>query len=61
MKESNFTTYNSQEELENSRRIEASKTSYTERFHILMKLIKVSAMISNAKIISYPKLPDSQK
>lgn len=50
-------TYNSSEELEDARVLQASQTTYTERFYTLMRLIKVSAMIRNAKIISSPILP----
>jgi hypothetical protein len=57
MQKVNFTTYNSKEELEKARALEASKASYTERFYILMRLIKISTMINNAKIIQSPKLP----
>ena len=56
MQKANIKTYNSLEELENARVIEASKFSYTERFHILMLLIKISSMIRNAKIISSPEM-----
>ena len=50
-------TYNSPKEQEEERAKIAAGTSYTERFHILMRLIRVSAMINNAKIISSPVLP----
>ena len=56
MQKANFKTYNSYEELENARAAEAAKSSYTERFHILMRLIKISAMISTAKIAASPKM-----
>jgi len=49
-----ITQYNSRDELEKARALEASKTSYTQRFYTLMKLIKVSRMISKAKIIHSP-------
>ena len=58
MQKANVTSYNSKEELELARALEASKTSYTERFYTLMKLIKVSQMINNAKIISSPSFND---
>ena len=58
MQKARITRYNSEEELEKARIIEASKTSYTERFNTLMKLIKVSSIISNAKIIKSPKIPN---
>ena len=57
MQKANFTIYNSKEELEKARAREASQASYTERFYTLMRLIKVSRMISNAKIIQSPNLP----
>lgn len=55
MQNAGYKIYNSKEELENARLKEAAHTSYTERFYTLMKLIKVSKMISGAKIISSPK------
>ena len=58
MQKAKVNTYNSREELENARAFEASKTSYTERFYTLMKLIKVSNMISKAKIIKFPIIPN---
>ena len=56
MQKANFKTYNSLEELENARALEASKLTYTERFYVLMRLIKTSSMIRNAKIIISPKM-----
>lgn len=58
MQKAGITTYDSKEELENARAFEASQSSYTERFYTLMKLIKVSNMISKAKIIKSPILPN---
>ncbi len=58
MQKVGITTYCSKEELEKARVFEASQSSYTERFHMLMKLIKVSSMISKAKIIKAPVLPN---
>jgi hypothetical protein len=58
MQKTGITIYNSKEELENARAFEASQTSYTERFYMLMKLIKVSRMISKAKIIKSPIIPN---
>jgi len=55
--QANYKTYNNCQELEDARVLEASQTTYTERFYMLMRLIKVSAMITNAKIISSPILP----
>lgn len=60
MQKTGFKTYRSKEELENARAFEASQLSYTERFHMLMKLIKVSTMISKAKIIQSPIIPNQQ-
>lgn len=60
MQKAKITKYNSKEELENARSLEASQTSYTERFYTLMKLIKVSRMISNAKIIHSPHIPNAK-
>lgn len=48
-----FNVYSSQEEMELARLKEAAKKTYTERFHTLMRLIKISAMLSKAKVI-YP-------
>ena len=50
MQKAKIIKYNSEEELENARAMEASQTSYTERFYTLMKLIKVSKMISKPKL-----------
>ena len=58
MQKANFKIYSSMLEMENDRALQASKTTYTERFYTLMRLIKVSAMIRNAKIISSPVLPE---
>jgi hypothetical protein len=58
MQKTGTTIYNSKEELENARALEASQSSYTERFYMLMKLIKVSSMISKAKIIKSPIIPN---
>lgn len=53
----NLKTYRSQEEMEFARAREAASSSYTQRFRMLMKLIKTSVMIKNAKIISNPSIP----
>jgi hypothetical protein len=58
MQKAGITIYSSKEELEKARAFEASQTSYTERFYTLMKLIKVSGMISKAKIIKSPRIPN---
>lgn len=60
MQKAGFKTYNSKEELENTRAFEASQSSYTDRFYILMKLIKVSSMITKAKIIKSPIIPNQR-
>jgi hypothetical protein len=60
MQKATVTTYQSREELEIARALEASKTSYTERFYTLMKLIKVSRMISSARIIHSPIIPNTK-
>jgi hypothetical protein len=57
MQKATVKTYSSNTELENARALEASKTTYTQRFYILMKLIKTSQMIRNAKVISSPEIP----
>ena len=56
MQKTGLTQYNSKEELEAARILEAAKASYTERFYTLMKLIKISKMISSAKIIHSPQI-----
>ena len=58
MQKARITTYSSKEELEKARAFEASQSSYTERFYMLMKLIKVSGMIRRAKIVNAPILPN---
>ena len=58
MQKAGIKTYNSKEELENARAFEASQSSYTERFYTLMKLIKISTIISKAKIIKSPVIPN---
>ena len=60
MQKTGITIYNSKQELENARALESSQSSYTERFYMLMKLIKVSNMISKAKIIQSPIIPNQQ-
>ena len=56
MQSAGFKIYNSKEELEKFRIKEAAQASYTERFYTLMKLIKISTVISNARIIHSPKI-----
>ena len=58
MQKAGITTYSSKEELENARAFQASQSSYTERFYTLMKLIKISTIISKAKIIKSPVIPN---
>ena len=50
--------YKSTQELETARLKEAADTTYTERFYTLTKLIRISKMIGNAKIISSPVLEE---
>ncbi len=54
MKMHGLQIFNSWDEMERANLKEASKKTYAERFALLMKLIKVSSMISNAKIIKSP-------
>lgn len=56
MDKSPYKIYSSKEALENARLQAAANTTYTERFYMLMKLIKISKTITNAKIISSPKM-----
>ena len=56
MPKAKYTTYPSLAALENARVLEASKLTYTQRFHVLMRLIKISAMIQNAKIVTHPEI-----
>ena len=53
-----YKIYSSAEELEAARLKEAANTTYTERFYTLTKLIRISKMIDNAKIISSPVLKE---
>ncbi len=43
--------YSSEAEAEKANARRAARRTYTERFYLLMELIKVSAMISSAKKI----------
>jgi hypothetical protein len=47
------------EALQNVNLIEALQLTYTQRFYALTKLIRISTMISNAKIIRSPKMPET--
>jgi hypothetical protein len=47
--------YGPPEEVEKRRMLEAINSTSTESFNMLMKLIKVSTMIQNARIISKPE------
>ena len=49
-----YKIYKSEEELEVARLKEAANKTFTERLYTLTKLIRISKMISNAKIISSP-------
>lgn len=39
--------------------VSAQNLIYTERFYALTKLIRISTMINNAKIIRFPKIPNT--
>ncbi len=54
-----YTIYPSAEALENERLTQAANTTYEKRFRTMMKLIRISKMISNAKIISSPIIPNT--
>ena len=58
MENSPYKIYKSAEELETARIKEAANATYTERFYTLTKLIRISKMISAAKIISSPVLKE---
>jgi hypothetical protein len=45
--------------LEDDNTIKALRSTYTQRFYALTKLIRISTMISNAKIIRSPKMPQT--
>ncbi len=51
-----YNIYDSEQALENARLLAAANSTYTERFHTLMKLIKISNTIKKLKIISSPKM-----
>jgi hypothetical protein len=53
-----YNIYDSEQALENARLQAAANTTYTERFHMLMKLIKISNTIKKVKIISSPKMEE---
>lgn len=55
MESSNLIVHSSAEKAENAQLRQAASKSYTERFYTLMRLIKISSMISNAKITSQTK------
>jgi hypothetical protein len=58
MEKASYKIYNSAQALENARLLEAANKTYTERFYTLMKLIKLSNTIKQAKIISSPKIDE---
>lgn len=58
MQNAGITIYGSKGDLEKARALQAAQSSYTERFYMLMKLIKVSEMIRKAKIIQSPVIPN---
>ena len=43
--------------VENIKTTNEQNKMYTQRFYKLIKLIRISKMISNAKIVSSPKIP----
>jgi hypothetical protein len=53
-----YKIYKSAEELETARLKAAANATYTERFYKLTKLIRISKMISEAKIISSPVMKE---
>jgi hypothetical protein len=53
-----YKIYTSAQELEDARIKEAANATYTERFHKLMKLIKISNTIKQMKIISSPEMKE---
>jgi hypothetical protein len=53
-----YKIYKSEEELETARIKAAANSTYTERFYTLTKLIRISKMISGAKIISSPVMKE---
>jgi hypothetical protein len=59
MENSQFIVYSSPQEMELARLKEAAKKTYTERFHALMRLIRISSMLSNAKIVYPAKAKES--
>ena len=58
MDNSPYKIYKSAEELETARLKAAANATYTERFYKLTKLIRISKMISEAKIISSPVMKE---
>ena len=54
-----YKIYKSEEELETARLKAAANATYTERFYKLTKLIRISKMISEAKIISSPVMKEN--
>jgi hypothetical protein len=60
MKKANYQIFKSEEEAQRARYIAAANSTYTERFYTLMKLIKISKMISGMKIISSPEMKNNE-
>jgi hypothetical protein len=58
MDNSKLIVHSNAEDAANAQLREAAKKTYTERFHTLMRLIRISSMISNSKIIESPKIKD---
>ncbi len=61
MSTATFKVYTNLKDAEQARAFQASQMTYNERFHTLMRLIKASAMIKNAKILSSPIIPEKDK
>lgn len=53
-----YKIYKSEEELDTERLKAAAKSTYTERFYTLTKLMRISKMICSAKIVSSPVMKE---
>ena len=58
MDNSKLIVHSNAEDAANAQLREAAKKTYTERFHTLMRLIRISSMISNSKIVESSKIKD---
>ena len=58
MKNDRLIVYSNEGDAAKAQLREAADKSYTERFYTLMRLIKISSMISNAKIVNFPKIKE---